>query len=135
ILGIIARAEGRYRDALRDLWRADTTYDGPNGSCAICVLDDIGQTWDRMGVADSAIHYLEKYVETPQYGRLGMDGSTKPLMLRRLGELYEEKGNVTKAAEYYREFVALWETAEPRLQPKVAEVRRKLSRLADVEGR
>jgi hypothetical protein len=29
----------------------------------------------------------------------------------------------------------VWERADPKLQPKVAEVRRKLSRLADVEPR
>jgi tetratricopeptide (TPR) repeat protein/tRNA A-37 threonylcarbamoyl transferase component Bud32 len=135
VLGVIARAEGRYQDALRDLWRGDTTYDGPNGSCAVCVLDDIGQTWDRMGVADSAIYYLEKYLDTPMYGRQGMDASVKPLMLKRLGELYEARGDVVKAASYYREFIELWERAEPRLQPKVAEAKRRLSRLADVEGR
>ena len=135
VMGVIARAEGRYEDALRELWRADTTYDGPNGSCTVCILDDIGQTWDRMGVADSAIFYLEKYLDTPMYGRQGMDASVKPLMLKRLGELYEGKGNAEKAATYYREFLALWERAEPRLQPKVAEARRRLGRMADVEGR
>ena len=135
VLGVIARAEGRYQDALRDLWRADTTYDGPNGSCAVCILDDIGQTWDRMGVADSAIFYLEQYLDTPMFGRQNMDASVKPLMLKRLGELYEGKGNVTKAASYYREFIELWERAEPKLQPKVAEAKRRLSRLADVESR
>ena len=135
VLGVIARAEGRYQDALRDLWAADTTYDGPNGSCTICLLDDIGQTWDRMGVADSAIYYLEKYLQTPMYGRQGMDASTKPLMVKRLGELHEARGNAVKAAEYYREFIGLWEKAEPRLQPKVAEARRRLARLADVESR
>jgi hypothetical protein len=88
-----------------------------------------------MGVADSAIFYLEKYLDTPMYGRQGMDASTKPLMLKRLGELYEGKGNVVKAAEYYREFIELWERAEPRLQPKVSEARRRLARLADTEGR
>jgi len=42
---------------------------------------------------------------------------------------------VTNAARRYQEFVKLWERADPKLQPKVAEVRRKLSRLADVERR
>jgi pentatricopeptide repeat protein len=65
ILGVIARAEGKYDDALRLLWRADTTYDGPNGNCAMCVYDDIGLTWDRAGNADSAIVYLERYLTTP----------------------------------------------------------------------
>jgi hypothetical protein len=56
-------------------------------------------------------------------------------MLKRLGELHEAKGDVGKAASYYREFIDLWERAEPRLQPKVAEARRRLSRLADTEAR
>jgi len=135
VLGLIARAEGRFPEALRELWRADTTYDGPNGSCAVCLLDDVAWTWDQAGVADSAIHYFELYLRTPYLGKQNFDASQKPLMLKRLGELYESKGNVAKAAENYREFIRLWERADPPLQPKVAEVRRKLSRLADVEGK
>jgi tetratricopeptide (TPR) repeat protein/tRNA A-37 threonylcarbamoyl transferase component Bud32 len=133
--GLIARAEHRFPEAISLLWRADTTYDGPNGACSMCLLDDLGTTWDRAGVADSAIYYWEKYLETPYLNRQNFDAASKPLMLKRLGELYESKGNAAKAAEYYREFLKLWDRAEPSLQPKVAEARRKLSRLADVEGR
>ena len=132
---IIARAEGKYPEAIRMLWRADTTYDGPNGNCAMCIWEDIGTTYDRAGMADSAIYYWERYLATPYMGRQNFDASQKPLMLKRLGELHESKGNIPKAAEYYREFIRLWERAEPQLQPKVAEVRRRLARLADVEGR
>jgi eukaryotic-like serine/threonine-protein kinase len=133
--GVIARAEGRYPEAIQLLWRADTTYDGPNGNCAMCIWEDIGTTYDRAGVADSAIFYWEKYLATPYMNRQGFDASQKPMMLKRLGELYEAKGNATRAAEYYREFIRLWERADPELQPRVAEVRRRLSRLADTEGR
>jgi tetratricopeptide (TPR) repeat protein len=135
IRGLIAQAEGKYPEAIRELWRADTTYDGPDGNCQICVLDDIGWAWNAAGVADSAIFYWEKYLHTPYYGRQNMDGIQRPLILKRLGDLYELKGNSVKAAENYREFVSLWQNADPRLQPKVAEVRRRLSRLADVERR
>ncbi|HYC52413.1 MAG TPA: hypothetical protein VEB19_14975, partial [Gemmatimonadaceae bacterium] len=131
----IARAEGRYPEAIQLMWRADTTYDGPNGNCAMCIWEDIGTTYDRAGMADSAIYYWEKYLATPYMNRQSFDASQKPLMLKRLGELHESKGNIPKAVEYYREFIKLWERADPALQPKVAEVRRKLSRLADVEGR
>jgi hypothetical protein len=55
--------------------------------------------------------------------------------VRRLGELYESKGDATNAARHYRELVRLWERADPPLQPKVTEVRRRLSRLSNVEGR
>ncbi|MEX2178863.1 MAG: serine/threonine-protein kinase [Gemmatimonadaceae bacterium] len=133
--GLIARAEGRHEEALRLLWRSDTTYDGPNGACGVCILDDIAETWDRRGVADSAIYYMEKFFNTPFLGRQGFDAAQKALRFRRLGELHEQTGNVAKAAEYYREFLALWDNPDPSLQPRVAEVRRKLSRLADAEGR
>ena len=135
ILAIIVRAEGKYDEAIRLLWRADTTYDGPNGSCAMCVYDDVGVTWDRAGNADSAITWLERYLTTPNLNRLGNDASQRAPFHRRLGELYESKGDAANAARHYREFIRLWERADPPLQPKVAEVRRRLSRLSDRERR
>ena len=135
VLGTIALAEKRYDDALRDLWAADTTYDGPNGSCGMCIYDDIAYVHALAGQPDSAIFWYERYLNTPLFGRQNMDGGSKPLMLKRLGELYETVGNVEKAALRYREFLALWDKADPRLQPKVADVRHRLSRLADIERR
>jgi tetratricopeptide (TPR) repeat protein/tRNA A-37 threonylcarbamoyl transferase component Bud32 len=132
---VIASAEGRHEEAVRLLWKADTTYDGPDGNCAMCSYDDLGWIWNRAGVADSAIVWFERFLQTPYYGRFGMDATQRALIVKRLGELHESKGDATKAARRYREFIELWERAEPRLQPKVAEVRRKLSRLADTEHR
>ena len=135
LLGLIARAEGKFDEALRLLWRADTTYDGPNGNCAMCILDDIGVTWARAGRADSAIFYLERYLETPYLNRFGNDASQQALLHKQLGELYESRGDAANAARHYRAFVRLWANADARLQPQVAEVRRRLSRLADAEPR
>jgi eukaryotic-like serine/threonine-protein kinase len=133
ILAAIARAEGRFDDALRMMWKADTTYDGPNGACQICLWDDIAETWVRAGNADSAIVYFEKYLTTPYMSRLGMEAPQRAIMHRRLGELYESKGDAANAARHYRAFIRLWENADARLQPKVAEVKRRLVRLADTE--
>jgi tRNA A-37 threonylcarbamoyl transferase component Bud32/tetratricopeptide (TPR) repeat protein len=135
IEGVIALAENRYADAVRGFWAADTTYDGPNGTCAICIYDDIAYAYSRAGAPDSVIYYSEKYLATPVYGRQGFDGGTKPLLLKRLGEAYEAVGNAEQAARRYREFLALWDKADPRLQPKVEDVRFRLSRLANVERR
>ena len=135
VQGVIALAEGRYNDALRDVWASDTTYDGPNGDCAMCLYDDIAYLHYRAGQPDSALYWYEKYLDTPLFGRYNFEGGNKPLMLKRMGELYESVGNVEKAALRYREFLALWDKADPRLQPKVADVRQRLSRLADIERR
>ena len=135
IQGVIALAEGRYNDALRDFWAADTTYDGPNGNCEMCLYDDVAYVHARAGAADSAIFWYEKYLATPLFGRQNFDAGAKPLLLKRLGELYESVGNAEKAALRYREFLALWDKADPRLQPKIADVRYRLSRLANIERR
>ena len=135
IQGAIEMAEGRYPEALRDIWAADTTYDGPNGNCAMCMYDDIALVHARAGAADSAIFWLEKYLSTPYFTKQSFESGAKPILLKRLGELYESTGNVEKAALNYREFLKLWDKPDPRLQPKVAEVRARLSRLADVERR
>jgi hypothetical protein len=65
-------------------------------------------------------------------------GTNDPLYLaatyKRLGELYEAKGDAKNAATYYTKFVELWKTADAELQPKVAEVKKRLARL-DTERR
>lgn len=52
---------------------------------------------------------------------------------KRLGELYEQKGDRAKAVENYQKFVDLWKDADPELQPKVQAVRDKLRKLTPVE--
>ena len=131
----IALAERRYEDAIRSIWRADTTYDGPNGSCAMCIYDDLGTIYDRAGQPDSAIHYFEAFIATPFQNKQNFAAGQVAMLHKRLGELYEAKGDAAKAADNYRKFLALWGNADAQQQGKVAEVRRKLSRLADVEGR
>ena len=48
---------------------------------------------------------------------------------RRLGELYEEKGDQAKAASYYQKFIDLWRDADADLQPQVTEVKKKLAKV------
>jgi hypothetical protein len=50
---------------------------------------------------------------------------------KRLGELYEAKGEKQNAVAHYTRFVELWKNADPVLQPKVEEVKKKLARLGN----
>jgi hypothetical protein len=52
---------------------------------------------------------------------------------KRLGELYEAKGDEQRARDHYAKFVALWNNADPELQPKVSQVKQRLARLRDTE--
>lgn len=49
---------------------------------------------------------------------------------RRLGELYEARGDRAKAREDYGRFVDLWREADPELQPAVADARAAIKRLS-----
>jgi hypothetical protein len=54
--------------------------------------------------------------------------------LKRLGELYESRGDRRRAADYYGRFIDLWKNADPELQPAVREVRGRLAQLAREPG-
>ncbi len=58
-----------------------------------------------------------------------MDSRNLATSYKRLGELYEERGENQKAVEYYNEFVELWKEADPELQPQVEDVRGRMARL------
>jgi hypothetical protein len=99
----------------------------------VCLLPEIARAYDLNGNADSAEAVLDRYVGN----RVNGDQETEGLYLagayKRLGELAEARSDRQKAASFYTKFVELWKTADPELQPKVAEVRKRLARLSDVE--
>ena len=61
--------------------------------------------------------------------RLFDDSYNLAPVLRRTGELYEARGDRTRAAATYQRFVDLWRNADPELQPQVIEVKRRLAGL------
>jgi tetratricopeptide (TPR) repeat protein len=130
--GEVLIAEGRHLEAIPELRASEMTVDGPVSACVICILPSLGIAFDRAGMPDSAIAVFERYFETPTSQRLNfdLDVANVPRLSRRLGELYEAKGDRQKAAAHYRRFVDLWQNADPELQPQVAEVRQRLSRLS-----
>ena len=129
--GLIALAEQRAGDAITELRLGDSYPDGPTGSCGVCVNPPLGRAFEMAGMRDSAIVTYERFVTTPVWGRhtRGLDGNWLAFSLRRLGALYEERGDLGKASQYYTRFVTLWQDADPELQPRVAEVRRRLEGL------
>jgi len=88
------------------------------------------RSFEQMGQPDSALASYERLLTlgVPHWEE-GPKDFTLPLAYRRLGELYEAGTNREKALEYYGKFVALWKNADPDLQPKVQEVRRRMTAL------
>ena len=128
--GFIAKAEGRKHDAVAE-FRA--LYE-EGGACNVCGLYELAEAYESLGEVDSAIAVYQRFVQTPAVGRLRAEGPWLARSLKRLGELYEAKGDRKQAADYYGRFVDLWKDADPELQPGVREVRQRLARLAQEPG-
>jgi tetratricopeptide (TPR) repeat protein len=126
--GAQAFAQRNYDEAIRN-FRATSEI----GDCLVCGLPWLAMSYDRAGQADSALATYRRFVDTPDYLRWVTDPTFLGHSLQRLGELYEAKGDIPNAVKYYREFTDLWKSADPELQPRVAEVRRRISRLGDIE--
>jgi hypothetical protein len=130
ILSLIAMAEKRYLDAAHESEAADV------GACTLCALPVTAIAYDLAQRPDSAISFFARYVNsTSVRGRVPLDRFFLAGSYKRLGELLEAKGDRAGAARNYAKFVDLWKNADPVLQPQVAEVRKRLTRLSDVEAR
>jgi hypothetical protein len=143
-LGVIALMRGDAKTAVDDFRRGDVAADGlPARECAPCVHFALGRAFDAAGQPDSTIAEYEMYISKPYWDKLfggenAEIGFGDAMVLagihKRLGELYEAKGDRQRAALHYAAFVALWKNADPELQPQVDDVRRRLARLGDTEG-
>jgi tetratricopeptide (TPR) repeat protein len=120
-------------DAVTEFRKADQLPDGPYYVNPLITLAALGRAFDHANQPDSAIAYFERFLVTPYYQRLAEDGLHRAGVEKRLGELYEARGNTAKAVEHYRAFVELWKNADPELQPRVAVVRERLKVLTPVE--
>jgi len=143
VLGEIALAENKPADAIVEFRRGDVLPDGPADACIVCIFAHLGRAFDAAQQRDSAIAMYERFLKTPYGERLDVplfvefpepvDPIFRAGVHRRLGELYEAKGDTAKAVEQYRAFVDLWKNADPELQPRVAEAKRRLAQLTPVE--
>jgi len=135
-LAEIALAAGKPQEALDEFRVGDVGFDGaPADECAACLSFNLGRAYDAAGKPDSAAAMFERYLATPYWLKAApdMDPVRLPLIRERLGQLYESMGNTNKAAENYRAFIDLWKNADPDLQPRVADARRRLAKLTPVE--
>jgi tetratricopeptide (TPR) repeat protein len=121
--GTLLLQEEKYEEAGERFQRAATTYGG------VTWLPELAVSLDRSGATDSALAVYERYVESTWNFRLFVDRHSLGPALRRVGELYEARGDRGRAVESYQKFVALWRDADPVLQPQVADVRKRLVEL------
>ncbi|HEY9427646.1 MAG TPA: protein kinase [Gemmatimonadaceae bacterium] len=136
-LAEIALAERRPLDAVEEFRLADQLPDGPADGCTVCLSAGLGRAYDQANMPDSAIASYERYIATPFSWRAGrpLDPILLAGMHERLAELYEASGDRARAVPHYTQFIAMWKDADPGLQPRVAQARRRLTQLRESERR
>jgi len=129
-LGEIALAEKHYNDAIVEFRRADLAADGkPANDNPVRVHFNLGRAFDLANQPDSAIAELEAYTTVRYDGRFDDDQFALAGTHKRLGELYDAKGDREKAISHLSKFVELWKNADAELQPAVADAKRRLTKL------
>jgi len=125
----ILLAERRTDDAIRVFRGMDVDSDGLPNWCTFCVPLSLGRAYDQANNADSTIANLERYLAITNNARINADVFMLGPAHKRLGELYEARGDSKRAAQHYATFVELWKGADADLQPRVAEARTRLERV------
>jgi len=122
-------AEGRYAEAIPILRNADRGY-----GCDPCAEHAVATAFDRAGQPDSAVAHYEEYLAPANNWRTWVDGTWRGWTLERLGQLYDEMGDLEQAAGYYGLFVELWAEADPELQPRVQAARNRMEAIVRERG-
>jgi eukaryotic-like serine/threonine-protein kinase len=122
--GDIAFAEGKATEAA-DAYR--TWHD--SGGCGACGVYELARAYELAKQPDSALATYERRASERYMWVVRNDGWSLASTYRRLGELYEERGEKDKAADYYGRFIKLWKDADPELQPQVKEIKDRLAKL------
>ena len=120
---MIALSDGDAVQALAHYQRSD------RGFCTVCALPDIGRAFEVAGQQDSALVAYRAFVDTLELFRGRFGDNWQGPMLERLGQLYDERGDLENAARYYAQFVELWADADEELQPQVKDVRDRIAQL------
>jgi tetratricopeptide (TPR) repeat protein len=129
VRGEIALAAGNPAEAIRQFRASATGPDGFSVGCDACVQDALGRAFDRAGEPDSALAAFNRYLAVPPIRRVRMDGFALARVHKRLGELYDAKGDTANAVKHYAAFTDQWKNADPELQPVVQTVKKRLGEL------
>jgi tetratricopeptide (TPR) repeat protein len=121
--GVIALSEGRADDAIAAFRQFDDGND-----CATCAAPWLGRAYDMAGQTDSVVASFTRFVDQPS-SALWYDASHVAHAYQRLGEIWEERDRVDRAAEYYGRLVSLMKEPDPALRPRVEFATRALERL------
>jgi tetratricopeptide (TPR) repeat protein len=124
--GLTALADARAPDAITEFRTWSDALGLPDPATF-----ELGLAYDAAKQTDSALAVYQRAVTVPKHlFTFYSDAYDLARNYKRLGELYEERGNRDRAAEYYGKLIDLWKDADAELQPQVKEVKDRLAKLA-----
>jgi tetratricopeptide (TPR) repeat protein len=126
--GEIALAEGKGREALVAFRK------GAAKSCPACAAMTYARAFEQLGQADSTIYWYEKVLASTTNRMFQVFARRLARTYKRLGELYEAKGDLKNAIQRYSDFIALWKDADTSLQPAVQDARDRVAKLQAKRG-
>ncbi len=121
--GEVELAEGNGRSALSQFVK------GIQPVCPECAWVNYARAYDAIGMADSTIFWYERYLGSTATRLAAAHTRHLARAYKRLGELYEEKGDNARAIQRYTDFVTLWKNADAQLQPAVRSAEAAIARL------
>ena len=128
VIAVIAVAEGRWEDAIAASWAAE------DGRCPRR-CGQLAWTYNRALQTDSALAQMKRYVDSPSLvGSVYGDAFALASFHERLGQLYDERGDLENAAKHYAAFVELWADADAQLQPRVVAAQTRLQEIVEARG-
>ncbi|MEO8576329.1 MAG: hypothetical protein ABI556_06510, partial [Gemmatimonadales bacterium] len=127
--GAVALAENRPEAAIGALKYASSSFTFSDNACRVCALPWLGRAYEAAAQPDSALVVYERFLSTGDPGRVFVDGPWRAVVLRRLADLYAERGDVTTSIKRLEQFVMLWKEADRDLQPQVTSARKRLAEL------
>jgi tetratricopeptide (TPR) repeat protein len=89
---------------------------------------------DELGLVDDAAAAYERHMSGLPLSERFWDASITPRSALRLAEIYEQQGNVVKAAEYFARYADMWQDADAELQPRVRAARDRATALLARKG-
>lgn len=89
-----------------------------------------GRAYEALGQPDSAVAAYERWLVPPHVeSAIPWEVVARFDVLKRVGRLYEIRGDSAQAAIYYARAADLWNDADPELQPRVRRLRERAAAL------
>lgn len=129
VLGWIALAEDRALDAVAHFRDARTGSPlRPRDSWMVA------NAYDQADMPDSALAGYERYLYTPALYRFSWDRFFLAPTLRRMGELYQARGESQKALAMYEQLLDQWKDADPDLHARLRPVEARVQALRNLDA-